>query len=73
MRTVTAISMPLVMPAASADTAADRDLVARLRDGDRDAVEQAYLAHHAAIRGFAPMATGVTVTTWPSAFVGVRI
>jgi RNA polymerase sigma-70 factor (ECF subfamily) len=60
MRTVTAISMPLVMPAASADTATDRDLVARLCDGDRDAVEQAYLAHHAAIRGFARRLVGET-------------
>jgi RNA polymerase sigma-70 factor, ECF subfamily len=55
---VTAISMPLVMPAMSADAAADSDLVARLRAGDRDAVEQAYLAHHAAIRGFARRLVG---------------
>src|SRR5687767_13836424 len=31
----------------------DSDLVARLCDGDRDAIEQVYVAHHAAVRGFA--------------------
>jgi len=39
---------------------ADNDLVARLRDGDRGAVEQAYVAHHAAIRGFARRLVGDT-------------
>ncbi len=114
--------------------ATDSDLVARLREGDRDAIEEAYLAYHTAIdleaTGWqvnhgsrhesdvsvlgqlrlsvahkwspfaivaggilnayvtsdqlsplimerrttgAPMATGVTMTTWPSAFVGLRI
>ena len=57
MRTVTAISMPLVMPAA-ADTATENDLVARLRDGERRAVEEVYVAHHAAIRGFARRLVG---------------
>jgi RNA polymerase sigma-70 factor (ECF subfamily) len=56
MRKVTAISMPLVMPA-KAETV-DSDLVARLRDGDRAAVEEAYIAHHAAIRGFARRLVG---------------
>jgi len=57
---VTAISMPLVMSATSAEPATDSDLVARLRDGDRDAVEEAYLAHHTAIRGFARRLVGDT-------------
>lgn len=57
MRTVTAISMPLVMPAA-ADTATENDLVARLRDGDRRAVEEVYVAHHAVVRGFARRLVG---------------
>ena len=73
MASVTAISMPLVMPAvdppgaagrgdapdrADHAAAADDELVARLRDGDRAAVEQAYVAHHAAIRGFARRLVG---------------
>lgn len=57
MRTVTAISMPLVMPAA-ADTATEDDLVVRLREGDRRAVEEVYVAHHAAVRGFARRLVG---------------
>lgn len=52
--------MPLVMQATGAEPATDSDLVARLRDGDRDAVEQAYLAHHTAIRGFARRLVGDT-------------
>jgi RNA polymerase sigma-70 factor (ECF subfamily) len=55
---VTAISMPLVMPAMGGEASADSDLVARLREGDRAAVEEAYLAHHAAIRGFARRLVG---------------
>ena len=88
MALVTAISMPLVMPAmpeaevseipvlpevndgpegsrpdasAVAFTAGgdgERDLVARLRDGERAAVEAAYIAHHAAIRSFARRLVG---------------
>jgi RNA polymerase sigma-70 factor (ECF subfamily) len=54
--------MPLVMPARGTDAAADSDLVARLREGDRDAVEQAYLAHHVAIRGFARRLVGDTAS-----------
>jgi len=42
--------------------APDDDLVARLRDGDREAVEQAYVAHHAAIRAFARRLVGETST-----------
>jgi len=42
--------MPLMMPVVEP---ADSDLVARLRAGERAAVEEAYLAHHVAIRGFA--------------------
>jgi RNA polymerase sigma-70 factor, ECF subfamily len=56
MPTVTAISMPLMMQAA--EVTGDSDLVARLRDGDRAAVETAYLAHHVAIRGFARRLVG---------------
>ena len=59
MATVTAISMPLMMPAA-ADTATESDLVARLREGERRAVEEVYLAHHTAIRGFARRLVGDT-------------
>src|SRR5262244_3012115 len=55
---VTAISMPLAMPAIGGDVSPDSDLVARLREGDRAAVEEAYLAHHAAIRGFARRLVG---------------
>src|SRR3569832_1897285 len=42
--------------------APDDDLVARLRAGDREAVEQAYVAHHAAIRAFARRLVGETST-----------
>lgn len=55
---VTAISMPLAMPAMGGEASADSELVARLREGDRAAVEEAYLAHHAAIRGFARRLVG---------------
>lgn len=48
--------MPLVM-SAIAETP-DNDLVARLRAGERAAVEEAYVAHHAAIRGFARRLVG---------------
>jgi RNA polymerase sigma-70 factor (ECF subfamily) len=61
MPPVTAISMPLtmsVMAEGSAEMSTEDDLVARLREGDRSAVEQAYLAHHAAIRGFARRLVG---------------
>jgi RNA polymerase sigma-70 factor (ECF subfamily) len=61
MATVTAISMPLIMPAA-ADPAlpgtTEDDLVARLREGERRAVEEVYVAHHTAIRGFARRLVG---------------
>jgi len=53
---VTAI--PMTMPIGAARDAADDELVARLREGDRDAVEQAYVAHHAAIRRFARRLVG---------------
>lgn len=48
--------MPLVMHATS--EAVDDDLVARLREGDRRAVEEAYVAHHVAIRGFSRRLVG---------------
>jgi RNA polymerase sigma-70 factor (ECF subfamily) len=50
--------MPLVMSVPGTEAAADHALVARLREGDRDAVEEAYRAHHAAIRGFARRLVG---------------
>jgi RNA polymerase sigma-70 factor (ECF subfamily) len=40
------------------DGDADADLVARLRAGDRAAIEVVYLTHHAAIRGFARRLVG---------------
>ncbi len=43
---------------AAVEDAAEDDLVARLRAGDRDAVEQVYVAHHTAIRGFARRLVG---------------
>ena len=71
---VTAIPLPLMMPAVPEVPAApgapgvidarkgdaddDADLVARLRAGDRAAVELVYVAHHAAIRGFARRLVG---------------
>ncbi len=57
---VTAITMPLMAPAltGSNDTPADTDLVTRLRAGERAAVEEVYIAHHAAIRGFARRLVG---------------
>src|SRR5262245_38901697 len=62
MALVTAISMPLVMPSVREDADTDGDLVARLREGDRRAVEQAYVTHHAAIRGFARRLVGDTAS-----------
>jgi RNA polymerase sigma-70 factor (ECF subfamily) len=40
----------------------DDELIARLRAGERQAVEQAYVAHHAAIRGFARRLVGDAAT-----------
>jgi RNA polymerase sigma-70 factor (ECF subfamily) len=54
---VTAIPMQLGVGAVEGDDPDDQ-LVARLRDGDRDAVEQAYVAHHSAIRAFARRLVG---------------
>jgi RNA polymerase sigma-70 factor (ECF subfamily) len=59
---VTAISMPLVMPTVGEAAAGDTDLVARLRAGERAAIEEAYIAHHAAIRGFARRLVGDTAS-----------
>ena len=53
---VTAI--PMTMPIGAAEETANDALVAGLRAGDRDAVEQAYIAHHAAIRAFARRLVG---------------
>jgi RNA polymerase sigma-70 factor (ECF subfamily) len=56
---VTAVTaMTMTMTIGATEEAADDDLVARLREGDRAAVEQAYVAHHAAIRGFARRLVG---------------
>jgi RNA polymerase sigma-70 factor (ECF subfamily) len=52
---------PLTLPMIAAPTA-DDDLVARLRAGERAAVEQAYVAHHAAIRAFARRLVGEAAT-----------
>jgi RNA polymerase sigma-70 factor (ECF subfamily) len=52
--------MPLVMSVPGTEAAADNALVARLREGDRAAVEEAYRAHHVAIRGFARRLIGDT-------------
>lgn len=49
------IAVPMTLPMVAAP---DDDLVARLREGDREAVEQAYVAHHAAIRAFARRLVG---------------
>ena len=51
-------AIPLSLPIANAPD----DLVERLRAGDRDAVEETYVAHHAAIRGFARRLVGDTAT-----------
>ncbi len=52
----------MTLPMTAAGTVLERDLVARLRAGDRDAVEEAYLAHHAQIRSFARRLVGDTAT-----------
>ncbi len=52
---VTALPLTLPMTAVSSD---DGDLVARLREGDRAAVEEAYVAHHAPVRAFARRLVG---------------
>jgi RNA polymerase sigma-70 factor (ECF subfamily) len=54
--TATALTLPIMV------ALPEEHLVARLRAGDRDAVEQAYVAHHAAIRGFARRLVGDTTT-----------
>lgn len=43
---------------ASACMSEDSELVTRLREGDRAAIEEAYVAHHAVIRGFARRLVG---------------
>jgi RNA polymerase sigma-70 factor (ECF subfamily) len=53
------IAVPMTLPMVAAP---DDDLVARLREGDRQAVEQAYVAHHAAIRAFARRLVGEPAT-----------
>jgi RNA polymerase sigma-70 factor, ECF subfamily len=54
--TATALTLPIMV------ALPEEHLVARLRAGDRDAVEQAYVAHHAAIRGFARRLVGDITT-----------
>lgn len=51
---VTAVPLQLV----TVEDAPEDDLIARLRAGDRDAVEQTYVAHHGVIRGFARRLVG---------------
>jgi RNA polymerase sigma-70 factor (ECF subfamily) len=46
------------MPLVTGIDSDEDDLVARLRAGDRLAVEHAYVAHHAAVRGFARRLVG---------------
>jgi RNA polymerase sigma-70 factor (ECF subfamily) len=50
--------MRLVMSVAGSDAATDSELLARLRAGERAAVDEAYRAHHVAIRGFARRLVG---------------
>lgn len=54
--------MPLVMSVPGTEAAAENALVARLREGDRTAVEEVYRAHHVAIRGFARRLVGDTAS-----------
>jgi RNA polymerase sigma-70 factor (ECF subfamily) len=54
---VTALLLPLPVMSVTPEASED-DLVARLREGDRAAVEQAYVAHHAVLRGFARRLVG---------------
>jgi RNA polymerase sigma-70 factor (ECF subfamily) len=49
-------TLPLALPIVA--TRPEEDLVARLRDGEREAVEQAYVLHHAAVRAFARRLVG---------------
>lgn len=58
MPTVTAISLPLPVMSITEDD----DLVARLREGDRAAIEDAYVAHHVHVRGFARRLVGDATT-----------
>jgi RNA polymerase sigma-70 factor (ECF subfamily) len=55
-------ALGLTLPMTVAGTIPEEDLVARLRAGEREAVEQAYVAHHAAIRGFARRLVGDAAT-----------
>jgi RNA polymerase sigma-70 factor, ECF subfamily len=57
----TVTAFPLSLPVHDVIEETD-DLVARLRAGDRDAVEQAYVAHHASIRAFARRLVGDDAT-----------
>lgn len=47
----------MILPMAAVSSE-DGDLAARLREGDRAAVEEAYVAHHAAVRAFARRLVG---------------
>jgi RNA polymerase sigma-70 factor (ECF subfamily) len=55
-------ALPLTLPMPAAGTLPEQDLAHRLRAGDRDAVEEAYLAHHTAIRAFARRLVGDQAT-----------
>jgi RNA polymerase sigma-70 factor (ECF subfamily) len=54
---VTAVPLQLIVPVDD-PASHESDLVVRLRAGDREAVEQAYVAHHAVIRAFARRLVG---------------
>ncbi|HEY1557062.1 MAG TPA: RNA polymerase sigma factor [Kofleriaceae bacterium] len=53
---------PLALPMTVAISDPEAELVERLCRGERDAVEQAYVAHHAAIRAFARRLVGDAAT-----------
>lgn len=56
---MTAIGLQLTVVASDREEDdPESELVTQLRAGDRDAVEQTYIAHHAAIRGFARRLVG---------------
>jgi RNA polymerase sigma-70 factor (ECF subfamily) len=55
---VTALPMPLMLPGDATSVDPEDDVVVRLRDGQRAAIEEAYVAHHAAVRGFARRLVG---------------
>lgn len=56
---VTALPLAMALAPDGTDEGSPEDhLVTALRTGDRDAIEQAYVAHHQAVRGFARRLVG---------------